>query len=248
MTARRGPWLASGILLMAAAVAAGWSAYLHWLPCRGTMLNGSIVRGYTYGQDFSQACLRRMDGGMPFLYPPELGEQTAGAAELGVLATVLAALAWLVLVIGSTHGLWTKAFAALPGLLTLGLAGYVAGLVDRPDRTFGAPFGLGVLIEVLTVVAVVAIWTEAPRESWSNAALVVVAWGSTAFVGLHQAAEFVAMVTFSDANWDVPPGTGYLTVAGLGIAGALTLAYAIRGPRSGQRPVPAERSLVEHPA
>ena len=73
------------------------------------------------------------------------------------------------------------------------------------------------------------------------------AWGSTAFVGLHQAAEFIAMATFSDANWDVPPGTGYLTVAGLGIAGLLTLAYAIRGPRSVRQPVPAEYASVEHP-
>lgn len=85
-------------------------------------------------------------------------------------------------------------------------------------------------------------------DRWSTGALVVVAWGSTAFVGLHQVAEYAAMTTFSDANWDVPPGTGYLTAAGLGIAGALTLAYAIRGPRSGRQPVPAVPSLVEHPA
>ncbi len=102
------------------------------------------------------------------------------------------------------------------------------------------------LIELLTVVAVVA-FLDGSTKSWSNAALVAVAWGSTAFVGLHQAAEFIAIATFSGANWDVPPSTGYLTVAGLGIAGVLTLAYAIRGPRSVRQPVPAEYASVEHP-
>jgi hypothetical protein len=34
-----------------------------WLPCRGSMLSYSIVYGYAYiGPDFSDACLRRMDG------------------------------------------------------------------------------------------------------------------------------------------------------------------------------------------
>jgi hypothetical protein len=41
----------------------GWSSYLHWLPCRGSMLRGSIVYDYAYdGGKFSDECLRRMDG------------------------------------------------------------------------------------------------------------------------------------------------------------------------------------------
>jgi hypothetical protein len=31
--------------MLAAAAAAGWSTYLHWLPCRGSMLLGSIIQG-----------------------------------------------------------------------------------------------------------------------------------------------------------------------------------------------------------
>ena len=85
-------------------------------------------------------------------------------------------------------------------------------------------------------------------DGWRTAVLVVVAWGGTAFGGLHQMAEYVAMITFSDANWDVPPGTGYLTAVGLILAGALTLAYAVRLPRSAHRPDPAESTLVDHPA
>ena len=238
MTARRWVWLTSAGLLLASAVAAAWSVYLHWLPCRGTMLSGSILRGYAYGPDFSEACLHRMDGGMPFLYPPERAEQTAWASELGVVATVLGALGWLTLVVGSSCGIRTKALAALPGLLTLGLAGYVARLIERPDRSFDAPISMGVLVEVLTLAAVVAISLGEPMDRWANAALLVVAWGSTAFGGVHQMAEYVAMSTFSDANWDVPPGTGYLTTAVLGLSGLLTLAYAIRRPASTHRLVP----------
>jgi hypothetical protein len=56
------------------------------------------------------------------------------------------------------------------------------------------------------------------------------------------------MGTFSDANWDVPPGTGYLTAAGLGLAAVLTLAYALRWPVLGHRSAPAESALVGLPA
>ena len=60
--------------------------------------------------------------------------------------------------------------------------------------------------------------------------------------------EYAAMSTFSDANWDVPPGTGYLTVAGLVVAGAITLAYALRPTGSGQRRKAAGSAHVNHRA
>ncbi len=234
MTERRWPWLASAGLLLASAVAAAWSVYLHWQPCRGTMLNGTILRRYSYEREFSTACLRRMDGGMPFLYPPELGEQTAWASELGVLATILAALAWITLVVGSTGKLGIRVFAVVPGLLTLGLAGYVAGLIQRPDRGFDTPISVGVLVELLTLVALAAIYRIEPMDGRAKAGLLVVAWGGTAFAGIHQMFEYGSMATFSTANWDVPPGTGYLTVAGVLFAGVMTLTYALRPTGSRQ--------------
>jgi hypothetical protein len=57
--------VATSALMLAAAVAAAWSTYLYWLPCRGSMLRGSIIHGYDYhydGGQFSDACLQRMDG------------------------------------------------------------------------------------------------------------------------------------------------------------------------------------------
>jgi hypothetical protein len=42
---QRWPWLLTAALILAAAVAAGWSTYLYWLPCRGSMLSGSLIYG-----------------------------------------------------------------------------------------------------------------------------------------------------------------------------------------------------------
>ena len=113
MREERGTWLLTAGLMLASAVAAGWSAYLHWLPCRGSMLSGSIVYGYDYvGPDFSDLCLRRMDG-----------DQGPWELALYVLAMALAGAAWLTLVLGMRRQPRTKAVAALPGLATLALAG-----------------------------------------------------------------------------------------------------------------------------
>ena len=49
--------------MLASAVAFARSTYLHWLPCRGSMLLGSIIQGDdSVGGKFSDLCLRRMDG------------------------------------------------------------------------------------------------------------------------------------------------------------------------------------------
>jgi len=55
------------------------------------------------------------------------------------------------------------------------------------------------------------------------------------------------MTMFNDANWDIPPGTGYITVAVVTISAALTMIMTVvkprRGPsadRLGRPAVPAE--------
>ena len=35
----------------------------------------------------------------------------------------------------------------------------------------------------------------------------VVLWGTTAFGAIHTIAEYVAMIIFSERDWDDPPGT-----------------------------------------
>ena len=76
MKEQRWPWLLAGGVMFASAVAAAWSTYLYWLPCRGTMLEGTLLQpfsgdGRTY-EEYEKldpaikasmdACLRRMDG------------------------------------------------------------------------------------------------------------------------------------------------------------------------------------------
>jgi hypothetical protein len=44
-------------------------------------------------------------------------------------------------------------------------------------------------------------------------------------------AEYMIMIKFSDANWDSPPGTGYLTTATIAISAILTAIMTLRAPR-----------------
>jgi hypothetical protein len=246
MTERRWRWLAAAGLLLASAVAAGHSVYLYWLPCRGSMLSGSVLLGYAYGPDFSDACLRRMDTGMPFPYPGETAEQVAGASSLGVVAMVLAGLAWLVLVWGSGGAVRTEAVVALPGLLTVGLAGHA--VLAAESFAYGAVLMvLWILVEIAAFVAVVVLLAQPSGRDGPPFPLLAAAWGSTAFGGFHQIADFSVMTIFSDANWDVPPGAGFLTTAVLALCAFVTLAYAIRWPEpAGRRDQPRPK-LDGHP-
>jgi hypothetical protein len=222
----RWPWLLTAGLMLASAVAAAWSTYLHWLPCRGSMLRGSIIHDYDYDYDggsFSDLCLRRMDG-----------DQGPWESELYVLATVLAGVAWLTLVLGLRWQRRTKAVAALPGLATLALAAAV-GIGDAGlGQDSSLPGLLSVSIDVSALVALVAISTWQPDVHGRGVLrLVVVLWGTTAFGASHVVAEYAIMIKFSDANWDSPPGFGYLTVATIAISAILTAIMTLRAPQRG---------------
>jgi hypothetical protein len=188
------------------------------------MLRGSIIEGYAYDYDggFSDACLQRMDG---WLGP--------WASELGAATIALTGVAWLALVLGMRWQLRTKAVAALPGLVTLALAGAVA---------IGTGFGqdtsslviLGVTFELLAVVALVAISTWEPDVAGRSVLrLAVVLWGTTAFGLVHAIVEWEIMINFSEADWDAPPGTGYLTITVITISAILTVIMTLFAPKSG---------------
>jgi hypothetical protein len=79
--------------MLAAAAATGRSTYLYWLPCRGSMLRGSIINYYVdVGRKFSPACKQAMDGDVALVVPWTSGLNLVAMALLGV--------AWLTLIVG----------------------------------------------------------------------------------------------------------------------------------------------------
>jgi hypothetical protein len=80
------------------------------------MLRGSVIYDYVYVEPkFSAACERRMSG-----------DQGPWELALYVGAMALAGVAWLTLVLRLRWQRSTKRVAALPGLVTLALAGAMA--------------------------------------------------------------------------------------------------------------------------
>src|SRR5215203_1878548 len=233
--------MAAGLMLASAAGAA-WSTYLYWLPCRGTMLEGTILDPYTDdGGSYEEyekldpavkasmdACLRRMDG--------DISGQAPWTSELLVLAMVLAGVAWLTVVLGLRWRLRTKAVAALPGLGTVVIALAVAVTIGDAERGEDHHSLLTMLLVVvewsaLLAFAVIWVWQPEVRTRRPFVRLAVALWGTTAFGIFHQMLAYMIMVGFSERDWDEPPGTGYLTVATITISAILTAIVTLRTPR-----------------
>jgi hypothetical protein len=133
---------------------------------------------------------------------------------------VLLGLAWLALVLGLRWQLKTKAVAAVLGLAMLAL---------RPSSI---PMMLLLNSELAGVVALVVISAWQPEvRGRGDLRLAVVLWRTTAFGAIHTIVEYVIMTNFSEANWDSPPGTGYLTVATITISAILTVIMTLRTPK-----------------
>jgi hypothetical protein len=250
---QRWPWLVTAGLMLAAAAAAGWSTYLYWLPCRGSMLEGTLIQPYTDDggsyEDFEKlapaikakllACDARMDG--------DITGQAPWTSELHLVAMVLVGMAWLLLVIGLRWRLRTKAVAALPGLATVVLALAVAATIGDAERGEDHPLLtiLPVAIEwsALLALAMVRVWQPEVRARRHFLRVVVVLWGTAAFGLFHQMLAYMIIVGFSERDWDEPPGTGYLTVATIAISAILTVIMTLRAP---QRRTDAEPHQDHH--
>jgi hypothetical protein len=84
MREQRWPWLLTAGLMLVAAAATGRSTYLYWLPCRGSMLRGSIINYYVdVGRKFSPACKQAMDGDIALVVPWTSGLNLVAMALLG---------------------------------------------------------------------------------------------------------------------------------------------------------------------
>src|SRR5688572_31043940 len=112
--------------MLAAATATGMSTYRYWLPCRGSMLRGSLINYYVeVGRKFSPACKQAMDGDVALVMPWTSGLNLVAMALLGV--------AWLTLVVGLRWRWRTRAVAALPGLATVAVAAAGAAVIGYPE-------------------------------------------------------------------------------------------------------------------
>jgi hypothetical protein len=131
---------------------------------------------------------------------------------LNIATTALLGVAWLALVLGMRWQPRTKAVAALPGLPTLAVAAVLA--IGGRDQEGSVPMLLMLSIELSAAGALFAIMAwQRDVDGRRFLRLLVVLWGTTAFGAIHTIAEYLAMMIFSERDWDTPPGAGYLTVA-----------------------------------
>ncbi len=228
--------------MLTSAVAAAWSTYLYWLPCRGSMLDGTLIHPHTDDrpsyEEFERldpavkaamrACEARMDG--------DISGQAPWTSELQVLAMALAGLAWLTLVLGLRWQLRTKAVAALPGLATVAVALAVAVTIGAAEggEDHSLLTMLLVALEGCALLALAVIWAWQPeiRTHRRFLRIVLAVWGTTAFGIFHQMLQYMIMIGFSERDWDDPPGTGYLTVATITISAILIVIMTLRIPRT----------------
>jgi len=228
------------VLLVLGAVTGGGAVREHWLSCRGTMLSGSALHGYAYGPDFSDACLQTMDNGFSFTWPDGMDSWRPEAA-FGTACSLLLALAWMVVIAASTWSYPTRLLAAPPAILTAA-AGLISAFAPSSDALDTAYVVLLVAISLTSVTALTAIGVRKNPGRWTLCKAAIALAGSSAVGFFAQMADYSFMTSFSDANWDTPPGTGYPTVVAMALLGFALLAvtFAAR-PQRGTK----NRDLVE---
>ncbi len=214
---RRWPWLISAILLLISAGVGGWSTYLYWLDCQGGMLDGTIFDDNRRASAMPHACFPRMDGGMPFL-PNGRAGPAQGAAASAAVSLLLASMAWVPLLLGLRWSPRTRYAAAVPGAVALLLLG--TALIG--ETVFGQPQDalLGGAVHILALLGLVAaayVYTE-DRSRWAVVRLVLLASAAGGFRAVQLYFDYAFMMSVSTVNWDVPPGTGYLTILALAVA------------------------------
>ncbi|MFT3942536.1 MAG: hypothetical protein QM705_01730 [Ancrocorticia sp.] len=207
------------VSLLLAAVAAAVSTWLVWLPCQGSMLNGFL--GLREASGFSDACLARMDGSAT-------APLVAGVAEAKALSVILLGLGW-----------WGYAshlrFAKLPRAVVLSPIlpiGWFAGqtwLSASAGTLWETTTAMG-MISLTCLLAGVVLLLH-PADNRTRYVGLIGLWGVASYGVLHFASDYMLMIGFSAANWDVPPGTGYLSAAGMIVCALLVAILGWRATR-----------------
>ncbi|MDN5760836.1 MAG: hypothetical protein L0H41_00765 [Microlunatus sp.] len=206
-----------GSILMLAGVAAGAATYLWWLPCRGQMWIGTVFELAT-GGDYTDACLVTMDSGVGF---PLLMQSEAPGAwmfDLSAASVLAAGLAWWVLVLALPWRVAGRCAGALFGAVLLAI-----GVLSMSPMATDGPIDLGmaalIAVDVTGVLALVFTYATWRHHVGLLLSLIVVLTAVTAFGLMRSAADYMVMGIWNSSNWDIPPGSGYLTAFGLAIGG-----------------------------
>lgn len=227
---RRWPWALAAILLVLASAITARATFLFWLPCRGSMTRGLVFVFDASDETIPDACLRQMDSGTPFPFPPDDAMYPTTGPVLAAVAMAVTGLAWLTLVIGMRWRLRTTAVAAVPALLSLGLAvsSARAAVLPGAHETSYASLSWWLLLEVagVGVLVVVRLW-QPELTNWELARLTLILWGVTAFGEAHETVDYVTMMAINTWNWDCPPGCGYPTAVAIAAAAALSASRAL---------------------
>lgn len=217
-------WLLCGVLLIASAGLAAWSTWVNWLPCQGSI--------------GSEACLFRMDqGGPAFPFPATPSQPQRSAAIIGWAAQLLAATAWLALILIFVRSAperrarrWTALLLLIPSLLVMLWDGWII-VVPTVDADAWS-LRLLLLVELAAVISL-AVVLVAVNRGWEEPDGVVRAaltlWGVSAFGLVHGFGDYFVLILVSSADWDVPPGTGYPTAVVLLVAGLAAMTGAAPG-------------------
>lgn len=199
-------WLVSAGLLGAGAALQAVAVRLAWLPCAGQGIDA-----------FSPECLGAMDGTspLPVIIEPEV---LALPEVLSIGAMVVLSLAWLVQLPSIRTGWLPRAALAAPSLLVL-----AAALTLAIDAPVGA---LLVAIDAASAVALIVLFAARFLEpDGHRVRYAIVLAGATATSFAHLMLEYSLAVGRSDADWDVPPNTGYVTAIGLALAAAVVAGW-----------------------
>ncbi len=241
---RRWPWLVSAGLLVASGALAWSATSLWWRPCASALLVGTILEP-PGSAGFDDACLVRMDSGRPFPLPTAVEALPTSLHGVVAAAILLAALAWLVAVVTTTmpRPARVTGLALVAAAAVLGVAGlHPVPREAEPSVVGGAAFWL---IDVLVVIWLACV-SRGPVH-WSPRTMVrlmLVLGGVTTFGALRGIVDDAAMATWSQANWDVPPGTGYLPALVLILCGVGVAVVTLRDARA-KRSAPAALQQVQ---
>lgn len=243
-----GGFLAAELLLIAASGVVVWVTHLGWAPCAGSMFESTQFDPTPHDANFSPACYEAMDHGDGFPISSWLEsplQQTVNG--LNAIALLLLGLAWVLLVRSRGVQGVRALLASLPGVLNLWLAAVAtAGFIWPPAETPGTAGIAILLMDIAGLVGVLVLLsgTAASRSAGSGIRIVLLAFAVTAPSLSRILTDYLVMSTFSEANWDSPPGTGFLTAFSIALFAILSMIVGVIARLAGLRPA----RLVTQPA